>query len=591
MPSELEPSHNSRMEGGHKDTDEIQSAGPSTGPPIERTATSESESINEEDVRRFSKRKNPNVLSWIADTGPTAGDPNAVTGRDDASTTSEEGTFVPNDPANPRNWPKWRKWLIVFAITLIDLTVSWAASGFSPVSEKFAEDFGVSSEVATLGLSLDVLGLAIGPMLQSSLSEYLGRSPIYIVSYGIFLLFLMATALVKSLGGFLALRFLSGLFSSVTVANFGGTIADLFVHDETGIPMSIFLWAATVGSPTGYLLMSFIGQTRPWRDVFWALLGICGGFWLFMVAALKETRHSIILAREKKKIPPNENHARRDQPTKSEKAKKFLNHLFRVTLTRPFRFLFTEAIVMFGALYNGYLYGLSFLFNGAFALVFGKGHGFNTLEVGLAFLGIIIGISLGPLTNALYQERRYQRRFEASGRRNIPESRVQLGKVAAVVFPVSLFWFAWTTYSSVHWIVPIIASAFWGWSFYTLILMTYTYTEDSYGVFSASALAGIGFVRNVAGAGFPLFGRQMFTNLGYQYAGTILACLAIVLVPIPFILERYGERLRRASPWASKHMDVVGDEQPGDVPGENLNPRVESEVRKSDDNGNMSTHV
>lgn len=50
------------------------------------------------------------------------------------------------------------------------------------------------------------------------------------------------------------------------------------------------------------------------------------------------------------------------------------------------------------------------------------------------------------------------------------------------VFPISLFWFSWTTYKSVHYIVPIIASAFWGWSFYTLILMTYTYTEDSYKV-------------------------------------------------------------------------------------------------------------
>jgi len=38
--------------------------------------------------------------------------------------------------------------------------------------------------------------------------------------------------------------------------------------------------------------------------------------------------------------------------------------------------------------------------------------------------------------------------------------------------------------------------------------MTYTYTEDSYGQFAASALAGLGVVRNMAGAGFPLFGVQ-----------------------------------------------------------------------------------
>lgn len=58
--------------------------------------------------------------------------------------------------------------------------------------------------------------------------------------------------------------------------------------------------------------------------------------------------------------------------------------LFKTALLRPFRFLFFEAIIIFGALYNGYLYGLSFLFNGAFSLVFGKeGHGFDTIGVGL----------------------------------------------------------------------------------------------------------------------------------------------------------------------------------------------------------------
>ena len=55
---------------------------------------------------------------------------------------------------------------------LIDLTVSFTASGFSPASKKFAKDFGVSAEVGTLGLSLCVLGFALGPMTLAPLSEY-----------------------------------------------------------------------------------------------------------------------------------------------------------------------------------------------------------------------------------------------------------------------------------------------------------------------------------------------------------------------------------------------------------------------------------
>ena len=129
----------------------------------------------------------------------------------------DAAVFSDGDSENPRNWPLWRKWSIVAVIIPIDLTVSWAASGFSPASTDFAMEFGVTAETATLGLSLYVLGLAFGPMTLAPLSEYFGRSAIYIGSYGIFLIFLLSTALVRSLGGFLALRLLSGLFSSVTI--------------------------------------------------------------------------------------------------------------------------------------------------------------------------------------------------------------------------------------------------------------------------------------------------------------------------------------------------------------------------------------
>lgn len=355
--------------------------------------------------------------------------PHQIVRREDG-TNVELVTFPPGDVANPRNWPTWRKWSIVVAIGLIDLSVSFAASSFSPASTKFAKDMNVSSEVATLGLSLLVFGFALGPMTLAPLSEYYGRSPIYILSYGICLLFILGTALVKSLAGFLVLRFLSGWFAAVTIANFGGTIADLFEPHHTGPAMSLFLWAATVGSPLGYFLFSFVAQNRGWRDVLWALLGICGGFYLIMCLTLKETRHSVLLLRK----AARERKARGADAIEVPESiqQRGVQDLFKDALLRPFRFLFTEAIVIFASLYNGYLYGLSFLFNGAFSLVFGpKGHGFKIHSIGLCFLGIVLGISIGPITN-LWQERYYQRRVAAVNFKNIPEARVQLGKIAAV---------------------------------------------------------------------------------------------------------------------------------------------------------------
>lgn len=199
--------------------------------------------------------------------------------------------------------------------------------------------------------------------------------------------------------------------------------------------MSLYLWAATCGSPTGFFLMSFVAHYKGWRDVFWALLGICGTLWAIMTVSLLycgETRHSIILARrvEHERKVNDDDGEYIDVP--AHLRKKSVKDLFRVTLSRPFRFLGTEAIIIFAALYNGYLYGLSFLFNTAFALVFGQGHGFKTIGVGICFLGVCFGISLGPVTN-IWQERYYQRKVHESGGKNVPEARVEpMGKVAAI---------------------------------------------------------------------------------------------------------------------------------------------------------------
>ncbi|KAJ4424406.1 hypothetical protein N0V82_000927 [Gnomoniopsis sp. IMI 355080] len=465
--------------------------------------------------------------------------------------------FVAGDPEDPRNWPRWKKWLMIGPILLIDLSVSWGASGFSPAASKFAHEFGLPAGLGTLGLSSYVLGLAFGPMTLAPLSEYYGRRPVYIYSYFIYLCLLAASAVSPTLVTFLVVRLLSGYFASVTIANFGGTIADLYHPHDTGPAMSLYLWAATCGSPSGFFMMSFVAHYRGWRDVFWALLAICGSLWLFMTLSLAycgETRHSIILARRAER-EREANGGGESVALPVHLQKRSTKELFRVTLSRPFRFLGTEAIIIFAALFNGYLYGLSFLFNTAFTLVFGQGHGFSTIGVGTCFLGLCLGISLGPITN-IWQERYYQRKVHKSGGKNVPEARVEpTGKIAAIIFPISLLCFAWTTDPNIQPMAPVLASALWGWSFYSLILMTFTYTEDAYKTFSASALAGIGLIRNLFGAAFPLFAHGLFTKLGYEWAGTLLAGLALVLVPIPFVLSRYGRVLREKSPWAREHMD------------------------------------
>ena len=64
---------------------------------------------------------------------------------------------------------------------------------------------------------------------------------------------------------------------------------------------------------------------------------------------------------------------------------------------------------------------------------------------------------------------------------------------------------------------------------------------------AASTVAANIMLRSVVAAGFPLFSRQMFVNLRVQWAGTLLACIAAIMIPIPVGLNVFGAALRKKS--------------------------------------------
>lgn len=159
---------------------------------------------------------------------------------------------------------------------------------------------------------------------------------------------------------------------------------------------------------------------------------------------LPETRHSTILekkaARVRKMLKKEgfEASAERVFDAHADNPKT-LHTLFATSLTRPFRLLFTEPIVIGAAIYNGFVYGLVFLFNEAFPLVFGGNHGFNGGEVGLSFLGLCLGSIAGVAVYPL-QERYYLRKVNENGGKGLPEARLWLARFGAFLLPISLFW-------------------------------------------------------------------------------------------------------------------------------------------------------
>lgn len=82
--------------------------------------------------------------------------------------------------------------------------------------------------------------MTVGPMSLAPLSEYFGRSLIYIIWYGIPLPYLVGTALVKNLGGFLCVEISSGRFCECDDCELRSTIADLWDSHDTVPAISVF---------------------------------------------------------------------------------------------------------------------------------------------------------------------------------------------------------------------------------------------------------------------------------------------------------------------------------------------------------------
>ena len=73
--------------------------------------------------------------------------------------------------------------------------------------------------------------------------------------------------------------------------------------------------------------------------------------------------------------------------------------------------------------------------------------------------------------------------------------------------------------------------------------------------------------RSILGTVFPLFSVSLYTNLGLNWAGTLLAFLSLACMPMPFLFIKYGPYLRRNSKYAPSAPTEMKKEAEGLEPG------------------------
>jgi hypothetical protein len=158
--------------------------------------------------------------------------------------------WLEDDLRNPMNFSTRRKVGMTLATALATLVVSLSSSAYAGSIEQVINALHVSDVVATLGLSLFVLGFSLGPLIWAPLGEHVGRQISFFISFLCLAAFTAGCAGARSITTLLILRFCAGAVGSSPLTNAGGVVSDMFSAKQRGLALCLFAATPYFGKQT-----------------------------------------------------------------------------------------------------------------------------------------------------------------------------------------------------------------------------------------------------------------------------------------------------------------------------------------------------
>ncbi|GAB1218055.1 hypothetical protein ATERTT37_007301 [Aspergillus terreus] len=371
---------------------------------------------------------------------------------------------------SPFLWPKWRKSMMTWIACAVTALAGYSAGEVSPPSTELRKEWNLSLVVYNVSITIFCIGFALAPMVLAPFSEINGRRPIFIGS-GII---------------FVELISIPATFSTMV----GGVISDIYHAEDRNTPMALFSGAALFGTGLAPLLSSVITYHSTWRWIYYSHAIVAGVFTILIFLFFKETRGSVILSRKAAALnkyyealeaaghfgviladsqPGEEKRKRIRWKVKSDEQRQSLGQMISISCYRPFPFSWAVLYLQFGSV----------------PLVFQTNHGFNLEQSGAVFTSMCVAVLLAT-TISIYQEKIAMRFWKLP---RTPEARLYFVCVQSALMPIGLFWFGWTSFSSVPWIVPTLAVGCSTMGILSIYLAVFNYLADTYHRYASSAIA------------------------------------------------------------------------------------------------------
>ncbi|KAG0140084.1 hypothetical protein CROQUDRAFT_53795, partial [Cronartium quercuum f. sp. fusiforme G11] len=412
---------------------------------------------------------------------------------------------------------------ITISVSFLCFTVTLGTAIVTADVVRPARELKMSVFKSGLAMSLCAIGLGIGPLIYAPISEYYGRKRVYVLSMALYTLCTIPSALATCPEVLLIARAFAGLFGGAPLTNVGGSIADIWELDSRGLPMAILTYFTFAGPVLGPLIGTYVTDLWGWRAAYWTLVAF-SAVSVIMALVVPET---LSLPRE----ILTENGAVK---FKNSFARPMTHcELFwpqvKLAIVKPFKMLSTEPILVCMTAYLSLITVILYYYFFAYPLIFQNVYGYGNRKVALMFIPIFIGvlpaIGITPLWDRFFRQM-VERGSEA---RLIPMI------FCAIILPISIFTFAWTSSEELGVLGPSISGVLFGFCVTSIWTSANAYLVDSFPGSVASAIAGATFIRCLSGATVPMWVFSLLDLTGPRWASSILGFITILMIPIPLI--------------------------------------------------------
>ncbi|KAI1435376.1 major facilitator superfamily transporter [Xylaria sp. CBS 124048] len=460
------------------------------------------------------------------------------------------GWDSPEDPAMPLNYNRRHKWVIVTLLSLISLFSPLSSSILAPAISAISREFHTTDATkASFPVSIFLLGYVVGPLFLSPLSEIYGRAVVLTVANVFFCVWHIGYALAPSLNSLIVFRFLCGVGGAGCMTLGGAVIGDMFPVVERGKALALWSIGPTIGPSLGPVIGAFIVGSIGWRWDPWIVFIPSTMVTLALAWYLPETRHSVLIDRKVKRLRKELNRDDLvncyDAPGESKLSQ---SKILLMGFTRPIKMLVLAPIVFLMTANLAFDYGTLYLLYNTISPTFEGQYGFTTDLTGLVYIALGIGYMIGLYIFSILSDRTVVRLTKRNNGTFEPEMRLQLVLYFAAICPISFFWYGWTSFFKVHWIVPIIGLIPFGIAIVGIYLPTQAYIIDAYPVYAASGLAAFTVLRSIVAAFLPLAGTSLFDRLGLGWGASVLGFITFGLISIPLMVLLFGTKIRKRFP-------------------------------------------